>query len=1068
MTRRNYFSAVTALAVVFCSLAAAHAGDVLAQQVPQEVQGTVTDAETGSPLPGVNVVVKGTTVGTVTNPEGQYELEMPSTDAVLLFSYIGYIAQETPVEGRGEINVALEEDVAGLEEIVVVGYGTQQRVNLTGSVGVTSSERIEGRPVSNVGEALQGVVPNLNVTVTDGDPTRPPSFNIRGFESINGGSPLVLVDGIPMNPNRVNPNDIESVSVLKDAAAAAVYGGRAAFGVVLIETKSGRRGEGIRVYADSRLSAARPIFHMDPITDPYEFVQARNIATTRTDGVPEYDETWVEGTRRWSENPTPENAWGVVDGNLRFYGFNNYQDQIMTDFAPAQQHNVSISGGFEEASFYASFGYTSKDGYLSLNNEKFNRYNVNVQGEYQIRDWLQVSPHVRFSLEESDKPHFYNWDVNINSLARVDPIQPIQFPDLDHYMEPGDRDQYEQYIGMYFGGTNFFPYLQDGGRTTFENNDLWLTQNVTITPTAGLLIRGDFSFNNFRRSDHDVKSKIDIVSTDLTDPSPISQGFSDDDWIDDQSFHDRYYSLNANAQYDVEPFSGHNVRLLAGVNQEWGIDRMVRSQARSLVNPRITDINATVGPQQTFGYSRHRALRGVYSRINYRLLDRYLLELNARYDGTSRFPRGDRYGFFPSASAGWILSNEGFMAGTRGFLDLLKIRASWGTLGNQDVQSFYPYISTMGIGTSPYIMSDGRIPYVSAPGLVSPTLTWETVVTRNVGVDLDMFDGKLGMVFDVYTRDTKDMLMGVNYPDILGTGAPDENAADLRTTGWELELDWRQSLGTDLYYNIGVDLADYVTKITRYENPNNALGDWREGQRVGEIWGFVTEGIFQSEEEVASAPDQTQIGPNWMPGDVRYADLDGDGQITRGDNTLDNPGDRRIIGYSEPRGSFGVNAGLEYKGIRFSTFFQGVLQRDFWPSSGNWTWFFPFNAGHVERYYLTDTWSEDNRDAYFPAPHISTDTKKNVQTQSRYLQNAAYVRLKDVQLGYQLPEPLVNKLGIAGMEIYLSAMNLWEYSPIRKPLDPEYLWGGGTGVVNSGAIRYPLQRMFSVGASVSL
>ena len=1063
MTNRNFFRAVAALALVICFLTAARAGDALAQ----EVQGTVTDAANGEAIVGANVAIKGTTQGTVTGADGQYTLSLPSDDVVLVFSFIGYITQEIPVQQRDQIDVALEADVAGLEEVVVVGYGTQQRVNLTGSVGVTSSERIEGRPVSNVGEALQGVVPNLNVTVTDGDPSNPPDFNIRGFESINGGSPLILVDGIPMNPNRVNPNDIESVSVLKDAAAAAVYGGRAAFGVVLIETKSGQRGEELRIYADSRVSGSKPIFHMDPITNPYEFVQARNLATTRTSGVPQYDESWVEGTRQWVENPTTENAWEVVEGNLRYYGFNNYQDRIMTDFAASQQHNLSLSGGFDDGSYYASFGYVGENGYLSTNNEKFNRYNVNLRGEYQVRDWLQVTPHIRFSMEQSDKPHFYNWDVNINSLARVNPIQPIQFPDLDQYMEPGDREQYEQYVGMYFGGTNFFPYLQNGGRTTFENNDLWLTQNVTITPTSNLVIRGDFSFNNFRRSFHDVKSKVDIVSTDLTDPEPISNGFSDDDWIEDQSVQDKYYSFNANAQYDVEPLSGHELGVLVGVNQEWGTYNMVGSQARALVNPQITDINATVGTQQTSGYSRHEALRGAYSRINYRLLERYLLEVNARYDGTSRFPQGDRYGFFPSASAGWIISNEGFMSGTEGFLDLLKIRASWGTLGNQDVASFYPYIPSMNIGTSPFIMSDGRIPYVSAPGLVSPSLTWETVVTRNIGVDLDLFDGKLGVVFDAYTRDTKDMLLNVNYPDLLGTSAPDENAADLQTTGWELELDWRQALSEDLYYNIGVDLADYVTKITKYENPNNALGDWREGQRVGEIWGFVTEGIFQSEEEVANAADQSALGANWMPGDVRYADLDGDGEITYGDDTADNPGDRRIIGHSEPRGSFGINGGIEYKGLRFSAFFQGVLQRDFWPSSGNWTWFFPFNAGHVERYYLTDTWSEDNRDAYFPAPHISTDTKKNVQQQSRYLQDAAYIRLKDVQLGYQLPESMVSRLGIDGIEVYFSAMNLWEYSPIRKPLDPEYLWGS-TGNVGSGAIRYPIQRTFSIGASVSL
>ena len=1038
MTTPYAFRLVTALAVMLLFLTAA--GEVLAQSV----QGTVTDAETGDPLAGVNVVVQGTTMGTITNPDGYYELELPSGDVALRYSFIGYTSQLVPVQGRDQIDVVLEPDVAGLEEVVVVGYGTQQRVNLTGSVGTTSSERLEGRSVANVGEALQGVVPNLNVTVQDGDPTNPPEFNIRGFESINGGEPLVLVDGIPMNPNRVNPNDIESVSVLKDASAAAVYGGRAAFGVVLITTKSGRKGQELRIDVDSRLSAAKPIFHMDPVTNPHEFVLARNIATTRTNGVPQYDESWIEGTRRWVENPTQENAWEVVDGNLRFYGFNDYHDSIMTDFAPSQQHNITLSGGMENASYYASFGYTGKDGYLSMNNEKFARYNVNVQGEYQVRDWISLSPHVRFSQEESDKPYFYNWDVNINTFARVDPIQPIQFPDLDHYLEPGDREVYEQYIGMYFGGTNFFPYLQDGGRTTFENNDLWLTQNVTLTPTAELTIRGDFSYNNFRRSYKEAKTKIDIVDNDLTDPANmLSNGFSGDDWIENQSLHNQYYSLNATAEYDTEVIDGHEVTAMLGFNQEWGI-------------------------YKTNGYSRHEALRGVFGRLNYRLLSRYLLEVNARYDGTSRFPEGDRYGFFPSASAGWIVSNEPFMEGTSGWLDFLKLRASYGTLGNQDVNAFYPYISTMGSGMSPYIMSDGRIPYVSAPGLVSPSLTWETVVTRNVGVDADFIDGRLGLVFDVYTRDTKDMLMNVNYPSLLGTSAPDENAADLRTKGWEFELDWQDAIGDDFTYNIGLDLSDYVTHITEYENPNNSLGDWREGQRVGEIWGFVTEGIFQNEEEIANHADQSAIGANWMPGDIRYADLNGDGVIDYGAGTADDAGDRKIIGYGEPRGAYGINAGLQWKGIRLSTFFQGVLQRDYFPTAGNWTWFFPFNAGHVEKYFITDTWSEDNRDAYFPAPHISTNTKKNVQTQSRYMQNAAYIRLKDLRLGYAIPQSMTSRIGVDRLEVYFNAMNLWEYSPIRKPLDPEYLWGGEGDVVSSGAIRYPLQRVFSLGATVSL
>lgn len=1035
----------------------------------ETISGTVVDATTGESLPGMNIVVMGTEIGTTTDLEGNFELTVPSLNETLIFTYIGYVTQEVPINGRTEIDVAMESIVVTGQELVVVGYGSQERVNLTGAVGVARSDRLENRSIANVGEGLQGVIPNLNITVVDGDPTVSPQFNIRGYESITGGSPLVLVDGVPMNLNRINPNDIESVSVLKDASAAAVYGARAAFGVILVETKSGQRGDRINVSLNSQFSAAKPIFHMDPVTDPHQNVLAWNEAYMRSRGVPRYDQDMVDGTRRWVENPTHENAWGVVDGNLRFYGFNNYHDQLMTDFAPTQQHDLSISGGSDNATYYASLGHLSKDGYLRTNNETFKRYNLHLEADFQVTDWLTLEERVQFGSENSDKPHFYNWDVNINTVARVNPIMPVQFPDLEHYLEPGDREIYEPFIGMYFGGTNFFPYLEDGGRETFTNNDLWLKQGVTLEPMPGLQIRSDFSYNEFSRNHQDVQSKVDVVSTDLTDPaSMVSHGFSGDDWIDERKTSNQYFVFNTYAEYNMDWFVNHDIRAMVGFNQEWGKNKYVRGQARSLITPLITDVNATVGNQQVFGSSSDVAMRGIFYRLNYRFMDRYLLEASGRYDGTSRFPEDDRWGFFPSASVGWIISGENFMSGTRDFLDLLKIRASYGTLGNQLLDDNYPYIPTMGIGTSPYIMSSGRIPYVSPPGLVSPTLTWETVVSKNLGLDITLLDGRLEAMFDIYTRDTQDMLMDVSMPSILGTSAPQSNAADLRTSGWELELNWRHAVSTDLHYNIGISLSDWTSEITKYENPGGSLNDFYVGMKIGEIWGYETVGIFQTEEEVANGPDQSQLGANWMPGDIHYADLNGDGRITPGSNTLDDPGDRRIIGNSTPRGSFGINSGITYKNFRVTAFFQGVMQRDYWPTSGNWTWFFPFNAGHVEWYMIEDSWSEDNRDAYFMAPHRGPDTNKNQQVQTRYLQNAGYVRLKNLTVSYDLPLNLVTRAGLNQVQIYFTGMNLWEYSPIRKPLDPEYLWGGVGGTVGSGAVRYPMQRIFTLGTRISI
>ncbi len=1031
----------------------------------QEVSGTITD-ETGESLPGVSVVLKGTTRGTTTNAEGKFKIDIPE-NSVLILSFVGYESKEVNVGNRTNINITLLSEDKVLSEVVVVGYGTQQKVNLTGAVGVAGAERLEKRPIASAGEGLQGVIPNLNVNVRNGDPSAPITFNIRGYESINGGAPLVLVDNVPMDLNRINPNDIESISVLKDASAAAVYGARAAFGVVLVTTKSGKSGK-VSVNLSSQISVAKPIFNMDVVTDPYDFVTARNLANIRTSGVPSYDDDMVAGTKAYSENPGSAPEWGVLNGTLRYYGYNDYQNKIMRDFAPTHQHDLSITGGSEKSKYLVSFGHYSKDGYLRENNEKFKRFNVLMKADFKITDWLSMDQKVIFNHQNSDKPHFYNWDVNINSLARVPPIMPIQFPDLDHYVTPGDHDKYAPYIGKYFGGTNFFPYLLDGGRTTYTNNDLWLTQGVTLTPIKGLQIKANFSYNFFQRNFQDVQSKIEIVDANLLSANLVSNGFSGDDWIENRNNNNQYYVLNAFAQYNFQNLGKHNLSAMVGFNQEQGKYQYVGARARSLITPNVIDINATTGVQQAFGSKDHTALRGAFYRVTYNYDERYLLEFNGRYDGTSRFPKDSRFGFFPSFSAGWRISNENFMASTNTWLDNLKIRGSWGTLGNQILlnsngsQNYYPYVSSMGTGQSPYMFANAAIPYVSSAGLVSPSLTWETVVSQNIGLDLTMLKGRFDMSFDLYARDTKDMLMNVSYPDILGTDAPKQNAADLRTKGWELSLTWRDKIKQDWSYDATLALSNWTAEITKFNNPTGAFGgnNFYVGQKLGEIWGFETVGIFQSQDEVDNAPNQTNIGANWRPGDIQYKDLNGDGVISRGNNTLENPGDQKIIGNTTPKLTFGINGGISYKNFRLTAFFQGIWSKDHWPSSGNWTWFFPFNAGHIEKYYITDSWSETNRDAYFAAPHISTNDKKNIQTQSRFLQNAGYIRMKNVMFSYELPSKITNKIGLGRAQFFTSGMNLWEFTKMRKPLDPE--------TIQAGAIEYPMQRILSVGVNLSL
>jgi TonB-linked SusC/RagA family outer membrane protein len=1033
------------------------------------VTGIVKD-DAGIPLPGVSVVIKGTTSGVATGINGDFSLTDVTAETVLVFTFVGFEPQEMSVGNQTRIDVTLVPSSIGLDEVVAIGYGTQKKANLTGAVGLATSERLENRPIVSAGQGLQGVIPNLNITFQNGDPTSSANFNVRGFESINGGSPLILVDGVPMDLERINPGDIASVTVLKDAAAGAVYGARAAFGVILVETKKGKSGK-VNVTLSTEQSLSKPIYLIDPVEDPYLFVTEWNKANFRTSGSNSYDDNYIEGTKRWSENPTDENAWGVYNGQLRFYGFNDYHNQLIADFSPQDKYDMTISGSSEKANYYVSFGYLSKDGYLKNKdkNEKYERYNVLMKADFKINDWLTLEEKIIFNSQVSDKPHFYNWDVNINTSARKKPIEPISFPDLPYYLTPGDRDLFAPYIGMDFGGVSMFPYLEQGGREKFTTNDTWFTQGVVLDPVKGLRIKGDFSYRTYWREELDVQSKVDVLRTnDLTQANLIDNGFSNDDWIRNQIDRSEYYALNTYAEYTVDQIPDHYIKAMVGFNQEWGSNMQVVAQARQLVTPLVTDLRATVGPQNTDGRKNHLSLRGVFYRVNYSYRDKYLLEANGRYDGTSRFPTDSRFGFFPSVSLGWRISNENFLASTSSWLDNLKLRLSYGTLGNQQLNDYYPYIARMGIGQSSYIMSGAnKTPFVSPAGLVSPSLTWETVVSKNIGLDFTMLKQRLDFSFDYYTRDTKDMLTNVEYPDLLGTDAPDANAADLRTQGWELSATWHDNIGKDWRYGINLALSDNEAKITKYDNPTGSLNEFYEGQVLGEIWGYVTEGIFQYDDEVAPHADQSQLGANWRAGDIMYKDLNGDKKINQGSNTLDDPGDRQIIGYSNPHFSYGINPNVSYKSWTLDIFFQGLF-RDYLPENGNWKAFYPYNAGHMEYYYITESWSEDNRDAYFAAPTMGTNTKKNVHPQSRYVQNGAYIRLKNLTLNYNLPSDWISKIGLSSASVYFAGQNLWEYTKLHKPLDPEVEYNNNTGLERNDLTQeYYFQRTFSLGVKVS-
>ena len=1015
-----------------------------ALQQSKTVSGKVTDSS-GAPLPGVSVVIKGTNTGIITDADGNYSLSNVPGDASLVFSFVGMKTQEITVAGKSVINVMVEENAIGLEEVVAVGYGTQKKVNLTGSLTQVTSDRLENRPISSVGEGLQGLIPNFNVTFSTGEPGESPDFNVRGFESINGGNPLILVDGVAMDINLVNPSDIESITVLKDASASSIYGARASFGVVLVTTKKGANKKTTFRY-DFEYSLNAPIIKIKPVSNSYDYALVENERTINTLGTPFYTDIQMAGLKAYYDDPVNNPEWAIVDGEFQFYGYNNWRDILLKDISPSRKHNFSVSGGSEKLDYYISAGYLDKDGLYKVgDNDYYKRLNLHIKLNLQATKWLSFDYGVKYNNQKMDDPHIYegNSEFTLDGIVRNHPDWPIQMP---------YHPDYAQYEGYYF--LSSYAYFKEGGRDTDNTDDLWMTTGTEINLVKHLSLKADFSYNIFNRQLNEAAPKILFLNkTGMDSDNPFTYSHTAADYVSNDIWNNRYYAFNAFAEYENTFKGEHYLKVMAGFNQEYKKLEWNYSKGNELVSSENPTLNLTLGTSELDYSLDEWAIRGAFYRVNYIYKNRYLFELSGRYDATSRFPKSDRYNFFPSFSAGWRVSEENFMAGTRAFIDNLKFRASYGTLGNQLLDNnYYPYIANLGYSQAQFVMNGNeRTPVFTPAGLVSPTLTWETVSTKNIGIDLTILKQRLDFSFDYYTRCTKDMLMQKTYPDILGTGAPQENAADLKTKGWETIVTWRDKIGRDFKYDVQLSMADATSEITKYENPTGSLDEYYVGQKIGEIWGFETVGIFQDEEEIANAANQEEIGSNWAPGDIHYANLDNDNKISVGNRTLENPGDLKVIGNTIPRYSFGINLNVNYKAWFGGLFFQGIEKQDYWPEGRK---FLPFsNSSGILEHHL-DYWSEDNRDAYFFRP--LTDTK-NTQVQTRYLQDAAYIRLKNLTIGYNLPSEWTQKFYIENAKVFFSGQNLWEATKLRDPLLPEEL---------TGEQKYPFQRVYSFGVNV--
>lgn len=1029
------------------------------EQQKRTITGRITDAG-GLPVIGANIVEKGTKNGNVTDVDGNFSLQVED-NAVLHVSYIGYLSQEVNTAGKTKLSIVLQEDTQALGEVVVVGYGTQKKINVTGAVDMITSKQLESRPITNLGTGLQGLIPNLNITLSNGRATTNPDFNIRGFTSINGGDPLIVVDGVPYSMSevaRLNPNDVETVSVLKDAAAGAIYGARASFGVVLITTKKAK-GDKLNVAVNAtvgnRTIGKLPEF----ITDPYKVMEIKNEA-----GKPLYN-LYPESARTYAKQRSEDPSLPAVrlseDGNSWLYtGTTDWLSEAYNNSAPTYNTNISISKRAEKLSYYFSGDYYQQDGLLKYGKDVFKRYNMRGKVDFDVTKWLTLSNNTQLTSTDYDTPTdidgYFFWSINrLNSL---------------------DVPKNPDGTWTYSGGSTLGK-LQEGGRRRNKLNEFI----STFSAKAGL-IKDVWDLNadvTFRRGS-EVGRSFDIPIAYKSGPNNPLQYTSSTTWAKNENTTVVYNVFNIYTDFHKN-FGNHFLQALVGFNQEYYNNDYFWNQRDVLISNSLTSPGVATGNITGSENIGDWAVQGVFSRLAYNYKEKYLLELNSRYDGSSRFPAGKRWGYFPSASAGWLISQERFFEPIKNAmaLDLFKIRASYGSLGNQSSVGNYAYIPTMGNSQVGYILGSGRPQAVYAPGSVSDNFSWENIATVNFGVDLTFLNNRLAINFDKYTRYTNDMLIpGKTLPAVFGTGVPTENAGDLKTRGWELRLNWRDNgklAGSPYWYDLTFTLADNRTVITRYDNPTKSLGNgWDRyyvGREIGEIWGADIIGVFKDDADVANHPNQAAMGTDdqsykFYGGDPIFADRNKDGKVDMGKKTVDDPGDMYIIGNNSSRFPYSADLSAGWKGVDLRVFLQGVGKRDWYPGASNiyfWGVFAqPWTNPTVQN---ADYWTPDNPNAYFPAvrAYSAEDSYQQLGIPNkRYLQNGAYMRVKNVTIGYTLPQSVLQKLNLSRIRFYFSAENIFEISRIKVKLDPESL---GSGSWAQAA--YPFQRTYTLGLNLN-
>lgn len=1140
--------AITALFIgsgnaVAASTASGSAYEVTEQLQSQAISGVVTDAN-GEPVIGASVSEKGTTNGTITDINGKFSLNV-KPGAVLKVTFVGYKPHE--VKATRTMKIILKEDSELLDEVVVVGYGTQKKENLTGAVAsVDVNKTLSSRPIADVGRGLQGTTPGLSVVIPSGEIGSDPTMKIRGqIGSINGGSaPLILMDNVEIpSIQMVNPDDIESISVLKDAAASSIYGAKAAFGVVLITTKKGAKQESINVsysgnFSWQNISKKMEMGGIDALE--YSVEAFKRVGGTVAGAFVQITEEGLVKAKEWDQKyggklgPNDPYVYGrdwYVDANNRKIGLRTFDpyDYMIKEWTPSMTHNLSVNGKSGRTTYNIGFGYLDQTGLMKpAKDDDFKRYNGSLRISTDINKYVTVRAGAMYSKREKRYAYatssttadpwlyLYRWGPNM-PMGYDDEGNIIRSPHSE-VAQANTASRAYNYINVNVGATvNIMKNWKLDIDYTHAANEYVLktpgTRYTALNSWGGAVAKNDASGNRIY-----VNEAGETVAAGTSGAMPAYKlGMTEytahganPDHMYRRSETTNQDTWNISTTYDWKVDKNNAFKFLVGMNrvtydEEYNWSR--KGDLSDITNPQF---DLAVGLQEASGGYDWEGQLGFFGRINYALKDRYLLEANLRYDATSKFPDNLQWRWFPSFSAGWRASEEAFMQWMKPAVTSLKFRGSWGIIGDQTVSNSL-YIPTMSTGQLNWLDESGnKLVYVSTPSAVASNITWQDIQTVDVGLDARFLDGELGLTVDWYQRDTKNMIVpGAGVTLAFGTGAPKGNFGSLRTRGWEIALDYNHRFSNGLGINAMATLSDAETEITKYSD-TRVVSDWYVGKKYGEIWGYQTERLYQKDDFVYNGD---QIVTTWAlngkevaqgtkgakkvnklkgdnpvyqdflqsgnfvfgPGDVKFADLNGDGLIDSGSGTVDDPGDRKVIGNSTPRYEYGFRLGADYKGFDFSVFFQGVGKREVWGNGFLAIAGYNSSDGAMPQAIAGNYWREDRTDAFYPRPYnlAGSNNSLNMVTQSRYLLDMSYLRMKNITIGYSIPADILRKVRMQKARIYMSLENFVTWDNLNGlPIDPEEVQGFSmfnTDNYNSGrtGVGTPTFKSLSVGIQLN-